>query len=234
MAGNYNTIPTREFGNKNEGRRIVVSFEDRQKELLMLCPRCGTNQSDEMKFCKSCGANLQAVREALAHPEMMKTFDRSDTWLAEMFRSGQAAELRKLEMERRMGITPAVKRYNEIKAGVIVSSVGIGLMIFLALFMEGLISKVSPEVVPIIERIWLAGVIPFFVGVALIINGVVVSKKMVEIQEHEMKRGDLLEGEVNQTRGLRPADTNEFIPTSFSVTEQTTRHLAGSEHNPKQ
>ena len=34
-------------------------------------------------------------------------------------------------MERRMGITPEVKRYNEIKAGVIVSSIGVGLAIFL-------------------------------------------------------------------------------------------------------
>ena len=32
------------------------------------------------------------------------------------FLSGQAAEMRKLEMERRLGITPEVKRYNEIKA----------------------------------------------------------------------------------------------------------------------
>ena len=199
----------------------------------MLCPRCGTNQSDEIRFCKTCGANLQAVREALAHPEMMKKFDWSNTWLAEMFQSGQAAELHKLEMERRMGITPAVKRYNEIKAGVIVSSVGVGLMIFLAIFMQGVVGKVDPEEARILERIWVAGVIPFFVGLALIINGVVVSKKMAELQEHEMKRGASLEGEVNQPRGLRPADTNEFIPTGFSVTDQTTRHLAGSEQNPK-
>jgi hypothetical protein len=199
----------------------------------MLCPRCGTNQSDEMKFCKFCGANLQAVREALESPEPGKKFDWGDTWVAEMFKSGQAIEMRKLEMERQMGITPAVKRYNEIKAGVITSSIGIGLMIFLAVFMEGLLGKVSPEAAEIITRVWVAGVIPFFVGLALIINGVVVSKKMVEIQEREMKRANALEGEVNHQRGLRPADTGEFIPTGFSVTDQTTRHLAGSEQNPK-
>ena len=199
----------------------------------MLCPRCGTNQSDEMKFCKVCGANLQAVREALEYPESVKKFEWGDTWLAEMFKSGQAMELRKLEMERRMGITPAVKRYNEIKAGVITSSVGIGLMIFLAIFMEGLIGKVSPEAAEILTRIWVAGVIPFFVGLALIVNGVVVSKRMAELQEREMKRSNALEDEVNQPRSLRPGDTNEFNPTGFSVTDQTTRHLAGSEQNPK-
>src|SRR5215813_10403097 len=105
----------------------------------MTCPRCGSNQSDEMKFCKNCGANLEAVRVALENPAAMQRFDWNDTWLAEIFRSGQATELRKRELERQMGITPTVKRYNEIKAGVIASCVGIGLMIFLFIFMQGVV-----------------------------------------------------------------------------------------------
>ena len=197
----------------------------------MLCPRCGTNQSDEMNFCKVCGANLEAVRQALVNPEAMKRFDASDNWLAEMFRSGQAAELRKIEMERQMGITPEVKRYIEIKAGVITSAVGIGLALFLAIFMQGVIGNVSHQAAEILSRLWIAGVIPFFVGVALMVNGLVVSKRMVEIQQREMKRGKEVEGDAVGPRGLRPADTNEFIPTGFSVTDQTTRHLVGSEEN---
>ena len=195
----------------------------------MLCPRCGTNQSDEVKFCKVCGANLEAVRVALTNPETAKKFDWGDTWLAEMFKSGQAAELRKIELERQMGITPEVKRYNEIKAGVITSSVGVGVAIFLLIFMQGLIGNVSPQAAEILSRVWIAGVIPFCVGLALIINGLVVSKRMVEIQEREMKRRDALEGEAAIQRSLRPADTNEFIPAGFSVTEGTTRHLAAEE-----
>lgn len=199
----------------------------------MLCPRCASTQSDDVKFCKSCGANLQAVREALESREPEKKFDWGNTWVAEMFQSGQAAEMRKLEMERRMGITPSVKRYNEIKAGVITSSVGIGLAVFLHVFMKGLLGSVGPEAAEILQRIWVAGVIPFFVGLALIINGLVVSKRMVEVQEREMKRINELGGEANSQRSLGPADTNEFIPTGFSVTEQTTRHLSGVEPNPK-
>ena len=198
----------------------------------MLCPRCGTNQSDEMNFCKVCGANLEAVRQALVNPEAMKKFDGADTWLAEMFRSGQAAELRKIEMERQMGITPEVKRYIEIKAGVITSSVGIGVAIFLYVFMQGVVlGNVSAQAAEILSRVWIAGAIPFFVGLALMINGLVVSKKMVEIQQREMKKGKELGGEAGDPRSLRPADTNEFIPTGFSVTDQTTRHLVGSEEN---
>ena len=102
----------------------------------MLCPRCASNQTDDIKFCTFCGANLQAVREALEVRDAKK-FDWGDTWVAEMFMSGDAHERRKLEMERRLGITPEVKRYNEIKAGVIVSSIGIGLAIFLVRIYAG-------------------------------------------------------------------------------------------------
>ena len=195
----------------------------------MICPRCASNQSDDIKFCTFCGANLQAVREAVEAPE--KKFDWSNTWVAEMFMSGQMAELRKLEMERRLGITPEVKRYNEIKAGVIVSCVGIGVSIFL-FFIMGAIALQNPRDAELLSRIWLAGVIPFMVGLALIINGLVVSKKIVEVIEREQKKNPpLTEG--TPAKGLRAADTSEFIPTNFSVTDQTTRHLENLERKNK-
>jgi hypothetical protein len=193
----------------------------------MVCPRCASNQSDEIKFCTSCGANLEAVRELLERRDPGQKFDWGNTWVADMFMSGQAAELRKLEMERRMGITPEVKRYNEIKAGVIVSSVGVALMIFLAIFMEGIAGRVAPDVAQIITRIWVAGVIPFMVGLALIINGLVVSKKIVEAFEREQKGTKTLD-EGATPRGLRAPDTSEFIPAGMSVTEHTTRHLSNT------
>jgi hypothetical protein len=197
----------------------------------MLCPRCASNQSDDIKFCTFCGANLQAVRDAMEGRE--KKFDWSDSWVAEMFRSGEAAERAKLEMERRLGITPEVKRYNEIKAGVIVGSVGIALSIFLWFFMQGIAGKVEPDAAEIITRIWIVGIIPFMVGMALIVNGLVVSKKMVQVMEREQQRNKTLE-EGETPRGLRAADTSEFIPTNMSVTDQTTRHLEKAERKPQQ
>ncbi len=69
----------------------------------MLCPRCSSNQSDDVKYCTFCGANLQAVREVMG----LKDDQKSDgaQWWAEMFQSDRV-EARKLEMERRFGITP--------------------------------------------------------------------------------------------------------------------------------
>jgi hypothetical protein len=190
----------------------------------MLCPRCGSNQSDEVRFCTSCGGNLHALREALESRDAGKKFDWSDTWVAEMFMSGEAA--------KRLRFEPTMKRYNEIKAGVITSSVGVGIAIFLFVFMQGVLGNVSPQTGEILSRLWIAGVIPFFVGVALMINGLVVSKRLAEIQEREMKRPDALESELDQ-RTLPPAEAGEFVPARFSVTEGTTRHLAGSEQERK-
>src|SRR5215211_442126 len=97
----------------------------------MFCPQCGNQQSEELKFCKLCGANLFAVRQVVATREADDKFDWSRTWVAEMFMSEAERKRRTAELELERGLTPEIKRYNEIKAGVIVSSIGVGLMVFL-------------------------------------------------------------------------------------------------------
>jgi hypothetical protein len=191
----------------------------------MTCPRCASNQSDEIKFCTVCGANLQAVRQVMDARESEEKFNWSNTWVAEMFLSAQEHEKRRLALEIARGLTPEVKRYNEIKAGVITSMVGIGGSIFLYVFFQGLIlnSHVSRDAAVILSNIWVAGIIPIFVGLALIINGLVVSKKLVEIAKRAEEQRTL---EGGSPQALRAApDTNDFSASPFSVTEQTTRHL---------
>jgi hypothetical protein len=196
----------------------------------MFCPQCGITQSDDVRFCKSCGANLFAVRQAVATRDVGEKFDWSKTWVAEMFMSAEEQKRRKQELEIQRGITPEVKRYTEIKAGVITSCVGVALSIFLYFLMQGIIlsGNVDHGAAAIISRIWVAGVFPFFVGIALLFNGVIVSRKLVELG----KRGVLdaqnsLEG-YQQPPALPSADTNEFAPHGFSVTEGTTKHLKTS------
>ncbi len=196
----------------------------------MFCPQCGLNQSEDLKFCKQCGANLHAVRQVVATRDAGGKINWDKTWVAEMFLSGAEHTKRQHELEQLRGITPAVKRYREIKAGVIVSSIGLALMIFLGTFMEGLVQggNIPPDAAPVLLRIWVAGVIPLFVGLGLIINGVFVSKKLVALAEQEArahnKTADVLEQ--NAAPALLPsADTTEFSPANFSVTEDTTKHL---------
>ena len=193
----------------------------------MFCPQCGSTQSEQLKFCKACGVNLHAVMQVVAAREPEEKFDWNKTWVTEMFLSAGEKKRRKEEVERKRGITPEIKRYNEIKAGVIVSSLGIALGILLFVLMGGIIAggEVSAAEAEILSRLWIAGVIPLFVGLALITNGVVVSRKIVEAAKrnslvtHEDSEGD--------PRSL-PADTFGHDAPAFSVTEQPTKHLDGS------
>ena len=194
----------------------------------MFCPRCGTTHSEDLNFCKSCGANLSAIKQAVGLPATEgEKFDWSRTWVAEMFMSADEQRRRKEQLDRERGITPEIKRVLEVKAGVIVSSVGVAVTIVLLVLMQGIVlsGKVTPEAAEILTRLWVAGLIPVFVGLALMINGLVVSKKLVEIA-HRNRESDPPRLPVEQERpALRPADTNEFIPANLSVTDQTTRHL---------
>lgn len=191
----------------------------------MFCPQCGSNQSDDIKFCKTCGGNLFAVRQAVSMRDLPEKFDWSKTWVAEMFLSGGEREKRKEQLELQRGITPEVKRQKEFKAGVITSSVGIGVSIFLYVIMQGVIGTLhNPgSEVEILSRVWVAGVIPFFIGLGLILASLLVGrdrrKKVVT---------DTLEG-AGTYQSLPASDTERFARAPFSITEQTTRQLKDSD-----
>ncbi len=193
----------------------------------MFCPRCGFTQGEELKFCKSCGANLYAVRQVVDTRETDKKPERSQPWFAEMAIYDAESKRRQDELDHRRGIAPEVKRYNEIKAGVITGSVGVGISIFLAIFMQGLIlsGNVAASTAEILSRLWVAGLIPVMVGLALIVNGVFVSKRLAEIVKRAANATPEIEEPKTNPLELRSAETSDFIPVSYSVTEDTTKHL---------
>ena len=191
----------------------------------MFCPQCGSNQSDDIKFCKTCGGNLSAVRQAVAMRDVPEKFDWSKTWVAEMFLSEGERERRKEQLELQRGITPEIKRERELKAGVITSFVGIGVAIFLYVIMQGVILTLhNPgSEVEILSRVWVAGVIPFFVGLGIILANLLLGRN-----KRKQATTDALESG-NAYRALPPSDTERFPRPPFSVTEQTTRQLEDSE-----
>jgi hypothetical protein len=191
----------------------------------MFCPQCGSNQSDQLKFCKSCGANLFAVRHAVSTRDTDHEFDWSKTWVAEMMLSETERKKRKEELKRQRGITPESRSHKEIKAGVITASVGMGLAVFLSVFMEGIIlsGNIAADVAPILSRLWVVGVIPFFIGLGLLINGL-----FVKSSGQTGPKPGVLEREAEQL-SLPPGDASEFAPSPSSVTEHTTRQLSGSD-----
>ena len=198
----------------------------------MYCPRCGSNQGEELKFCTVCGSNLPVVRQATDLKVTGEKIDRNKPWFADMTLSDAESKRRKDELDHRRGISAEVRRHNEIKAGVITASLGLATSIFLAIFMQGLVisGSVSSEAAVILSRLWVAGVIPFFLGIALIFNGVFVSKRLAEITRRAAVRGLSLPEKDTNPLGVGSGETTEFIPSGFSVTEGTTKHLTTSEY----
>ncbi|HKY27070.1 MAG TPA: hypothetical protein VJM12_03910, partial [Pyrinomonadaceae bacterium] len=78
----------------------------------------------------------------------------------------------------------------------------------------------------ILGSLWVAGVIPLFVGLALIFNGLFVSKKMLDAAKRSQRSTSELPGVATETPALRSGNITEFIPANLSVTEGTTRHLS--------
>ena len=193
----------------------------------MFCPQCGSTQSDDLRFCKSCGANLHALRRVMASREdpSKGDFDWSKTWVAEMFASNDEQARRKAEIARAQGLEPGeLDRMKEVKGGVITASVGFGVTIFLFFFMQGLIAsgRVDEASAYILSRIWLAGLIPLLIGFALIFNGMVVSKKFRSRSIHETDAGS-----TPDQAAFMPPTNAPGLPDGapFSVTDATTRHL---------
>ena len=193
----------------------------------MFCPQCGgSSQNEALKFCNFCGANLYAVRQVVDTRETGEKLDWNKTWVADMFLSEGERKRRQRELEIQRGITPEVKRLNEIKGGVIATSVGVAVTVFLFVLMQGIIRSgdVTPGDAEILSRVWVAGLIPLMIGIGLIINGVFVSKRRGEIvNDTPPLAGTSDRG--SGPRSLRPADTNEFAPPQFGITEGTTKHL---------
>jgi len=204
----------------------------------MFCPQCGTSQNDELRFCKQCGANLHAVRQVVNSKEANERFDWSKTWVAEMFLTHAEQEKRAEDLERQRGITPEVKRYKEIKVGVMTSFIGIAVMIVLFVVSQGLIASgfIPANVAEIIKSVWIAGVVPFLVGLALLVNGVVVSKRLVELANRQLQQSagpsQLKSGGKTKEDLALPPSPQYADPSTpeFSVTDSTTRRLSDSEN----
>ncbi len=184
----------------------------------MFCPKCATQTTDDVKFCRKCGANLRAVQEALTG-RSSQPIDWDKTWVKEMLMSQG-------ERERRQGKTPEVKRMEEIKGGVITAAVGLSAMAFLYFFLGVVAQGENAKDAAIISKVWLAGLVPFAVGLAILFNGLVISKRIVKLkqeQQDQLPNNPAHNLSATSTNPLPEADTTA-IP-NFSVTEPTTYRL---------
>ena len=184
----------------------------------MYCPSCGIEASDQTKYCTKCGVDLRRVKGVLGKggATVRKGDDWEPYWLEE----------RKARSEARKKKTPEEKRLEEIKGGVITSSVGFGLMVFLNFLFDAIASTVNGPEANILRSLWAVGVLPFMIGMGVIFNGLFVSKRIVELKRQQ-------EREDRQTPLFSAPDTSpvarlvesQSAISDFSITETTTTKL---------
>ena len=185
----------------------------------MFCPGCGFQASDDLKFCRKCGAYVQGAREWMkSHPAEEKP---------DLGKSGAANILLAKEIQERMRGTPEERRINEIKGGVITSLAGVGLMIFLYIFLDIVAKKASGADAEILRSLWMVGIIPILVGIGLLINGIFVSRRLASLKKEEAQTTV----SASPTPTELPAKTTNHLvadavqPAGASVTEDPTLHL---------
>jgi hypothetical protein len=137
----------------------------------MYCPKCGTESSNDQRFCRSCGANLKVIGKAVTLSEVIARSDRGPIpKLKEMMESAKikkttddvSSALDQMSMD--ISQSPAGKgqaqpwwmqfkddrtaerrREDHLVKGSISLFSGIGLMVFLFYFSAALVLKIPPE-----------------------------------------------------------------------------------------
>ncbi|MCI0660787.1 MAG: zinc ribbon domain-containing protein [Acidobacteria bacterium] len=189
----------------------------------MFCPGCGYQASDDLKYCRQCGANLRGVREAITLPHTEEKPDWSNSLAANILLAKQIKE--------QMRGTPEERRLNEIKGGVITSFVGIGLMIFLYFFLNVVANQVIyPHEAEILRSVWMVGIIPFLIGIGIIFNGLIVSRRLLQPKEQEAQSAKHASLTLSANPTALPAKTTDQLsvaptPAEYSVTEEPTEHF---------
>lgn len=186
----------------------------------MFCPNCGLETREALKFCKQCGTNLGRVQGVMGKGGAGTRTNGAD-W------NKVALDEYQEERERKKKKAPEEKRLDEIKTGVITTSVGLGLMIFLRFLFQAIASTLPWQEANVLRGLWWVGWIPFLVGLGIIFNGVVIGKKIVELkQKQESGKLQPIFFPVPKTSPVSQlAETSQSAVVDYSVTESTTTRL---------
>ena len=192
----------------------------------MFCPGCGLEEREANQFCRACGTDLRTVRNALAKPDGITV---SAISAREEIGRAVAAKIREMESARELkkvaeDVLPQIEKFLEspeqrrlrrIRAGVVVSSIGIG-----AALMFLLISMSGENTLFMIG----AGLVTFFIGLGIILNGLLftVPPKTVPNNSLDAASQRRLDSANSETNELILPESNAVFS---SVTEHTTRQL---------
>ncbi len=200
----------------------------------MYCPTCGSEERQLSQFCRACGTDLRVVRNSLERPDAITASavsarEQIGMAVADKIRQmSSASDLETVAEEvlpsfEKFLESPEEKRLRRLRNGVITAAVGLGgglAVTLIAIDNFGLLPMVLP---------WL---ITFFVGIGMIINGLLFTLPRKELPGNQYDA--MSQRALDMNRGFHeapPARTNELAPGTHpqaSITEHTTHHLTTS------
>lgn len=188
----------------------------------MFCPNCGIETREPLKFCKKCGINLIRVQSVIGKEGAGgKIANSPASW------ERLAMEEYQEERDRKRKKTPEEKRLEEVKGGVITASIGLGLMIFFNLLFDAIANTIQGPQAAILRSLWGVGLVPFLVGLGFIFNGLVVSKRLIEMkkQQHNSVPQSLFQTVPATSPVPQLPETSQAYIADHSITESTTTRL---------
>lgn len=197
----------------------------------MFCPGCGIEERSANQFCRACGADLRRVRTAIESPDQITASAVSAREEIGRTIATKMGELRGAsewstfaedvlpEIEKFLE-SPEEKRLRRVRAGMVMSSIGLGAAGGVA-FLSAVMYLNDNDLVFILG---LGGIVCFFIGLGILLNGLLftVPKKALADRSSDADSQRQLDSR-GDTSDLRLPDA----PANFysSVTEPTTRHL---------
>lgn len=175
----------------------------------MFCPQCGLESQAELKFCRSCGANLKVIGKAVTLSEAIARSDGVPAKIKEMVQNlkvervteevSRAMEKMGHEIarstaehrerpRRRKEKTAAERRESLLTKGLIKLGWGSGFSIFLYFLFHSLILRLPPDIagkVPfeiesVVRVAWLIGLIPVLSGLGHIFAGLTIKPQRLK------------------------------------------------------
>jgi hypothetical protein len=200
----------------------------------MFCPSCGSEERQASQFCRACGSDLRAVRLSLERPDSITA---SAVSAREEIGRAMAQKIREVEDARELKQvtdhvlpeiekfleSPEAKRLRRMRAGVVVSSIGVGVTIMMALL--GSIAR-EADVQGFMGGAG-AGIVLFFIGLGLLLNAFFFTRPKTDVSDHSdaARAQNMLDATYNAPAQLRGPTTSNLGQSPGSVTEHTTLHL---------
>src|SRR5215471_10425071 len=209
----------------------------------MFCPSCGSEERQASQYCRACGTDLRPVRVGLERPDSITA---SAVTAREEIGRAVALKIREVEDARELkkvaeDVLPQIekflespdeKRLRRMRAGVIVSAVGVGVTALMLIMAS--VAHIS-DVEGFIGGAGL-GIVVFCIGLGLLLNALFFTRPRKDFQDHtaDAHAQNLLDAsyaapQIRAGSEVSPAaraqTTSNLAPLRGSVTEHTTLHL---------